>query len=279
MKERLISAAIGLSLMVMILFFVNHIIFNFAMALIIGLAVYELLSANPQLKDKALRLTCIVFSVLVPFFHIDEIYPYVPAIFFVYVLVLLGVFLLRRETVKIEQVAYGFFCTVLIPLGLGCILFLRDYNPSISLIYIVLVFSSAWLADAGGLFAGKLFGKHKFAPAISPKKTVEGVIGAVVLGTGGSLLVTFLCVEVLPFFDFPIQINYWALTGVVFLASCISIFGDLSASLIKRQFDLKDFGHILPGHGGIMDRFDSILLVAPLFLFMLEYFPWFITTL
>lgn len=158
MKERLISAAIGLSLMVMILFFVNHIIFNFAMALIIGLAVYELLSANPQLKDKALKLTCIVFR-FCPLFHIDEIYPYVPAIFFVYVLVLLGVFLLRRETVKIEQVAYGFFCTVLIPLGLGCILFLRDYNPSISLIYIVLAFSSAWACRRWRAFCRKAIWK------------------------------------------------------------------------------------------------------------------------
>ena len=185
----------------------------------------------------------------------------------------------QRETVKVEQVAYGFFCAVLIPLGLGCILFLRDYNPKISLIYIVLVFGSAWLADAGGLFAGKLFGKHKFAPSISPKKTVEGVIGAVALGTGGSLLLTYLCAEVLPLFDFAIQINYWALAVVTLVASCISIFGDLSASLLKRQFGLKDFGHILPGHGGIMDRFDSILLVAPLFLLMAEYFPWIITTM
>ena len=126
----------------------------------------------------------------------------------------------------------------------------------------------AFLPDSGAYFAGTYFGKHKLAPVISPKKTIEGAIGGVLTAVIG----IFLYAAILDLF-FPFQIRYWAVLLYGLLGAGIDVFGDLMFSAIKRQAGIKDYGNLIPGHGGILDRFDSLLLVAPLTEALLDLIP------
>ena len=118
---------------------------------------------------------------------------------------------------------------------------------------------AACLSDAGAYFAGTMFGRHKLAPVVSPNKTVEGVVGGLVSSMVGMLIYALILQLV-----FRLQVNYGAalLSGI--LGSAVGVFGDLCFSIIKRLSGLKDFGTLMPGHGGFYDRFDSMVTVAPL---------------
>ncbi|WP_144391650.1 phosphatidate cytidylyltransferase [Pleionea sediminis] len=133
--------------------------------------------------------------------------------------------------------------------------------------YLVLyMLTLIWGADVGGYIFGKLFGKHKLAPSVSPGKTWEGFLG----GLGLSLVVAFVGSYLLNF-----KINdYFIFAGSVIFITVISVFGDLFVSLLKRQENLKDTSHLLPGHGGILDRLDSSLAVAPFFLLIFSFQGW-----
>ena len=121
--------------------------------------------------------------------------------------------------------------------------------------YIFIPFLVAFLSDTGGYFAGVCFGRHKLAPVISPKKTVEGFIGGVVASIIGMVIFRLITGDLVSW-EFAI---FMGLIG-----SLGGVFGDLSMSAIKRQTGIKDFGRLIPGHGGILDRFDSVLVTAPL---------------
>ena len=125
--------------------------------------------------------------------------------------------------------------------------------------FLLLPFTISVLSDTGAYFIGCAFGKHKLCPAISPKKTVEGFFGGVV----GSIVGMILYGLVLQFF-FGFTVNYLHAVLYGVLGSGFAVFGDLMFSVIKRQTGIKDYGKLLPGHGGILDRFDSVTVVAPL---------------
>ncbi len=122
---------------------------------------------------------------------------------------------------------------------------------------VLYVLISVWLADTGGYFAGKRWGKHALAKAISPNKTLEGLIGAIVLVMLWSIFAYFMGIS--KFLSLPLWIFISVLTGL------ISVSGDLFESLFKRSYQIKDSGHLLPGHGGMLDRVDSLLAAVPFF--------------
>lgn len=134
---------------------------------------------------------------------------------------------------------------------------LMNESPYVWLVYIV-----AFGSDTFAYFTGKMFGKHKLYPEVSPNKTIEGAIGGVIGCTILSLI----------YFDY-LRINkYFYIIIFSVSASVFSIAGDLTASKIKREFRIKDFGYLLPGHGGILDRFDSVLFVAPAVYYFIQHF-------
>lgn len=132
--------------------------------------------------------------------------------------------------------------------------------------FLLLPFVIAWLSDTGAYFTGYFLGKHKLCPKMSPKKTVEGAIGGVVFA--GIATAIYAC---LLFGNFKL-VFLWIPLVIGFIGSVISQVGDLSASCIKRDFDKKDYGSLLPGHGGLMDRFDSVLFAAPYVLLVISCF-------
>ena len=134
--------------------------------------------------------------------------------------------------------------------------------------FIMMPFVVAFLTDIGGYFVGVTFGKHKLCPTISPKKTVEGLVGGVVLAVIG-LIVYGLILQ----FGFGFRVSYFTLVLYGLLGSVASVLGDLSFSVIKRQTGIKDYGFLIPGHGGILDRFDSVIVAAPFIEAMLLVLP------
>lgn len=152
----------------------------------------------------------------------------------------------------------GIFCAFVV--AVFCI---PEANTSRFLIF--LLFASAALTDSFAYFSGMLFGKHKLIPKISPKKTVEGAIGALVFGTISTVLIGRFMQGL---FSLDVALYWYIILGVVL--SVLTQLGDLSASIIKRRFDVKDYGTIMPAHGGAMDRLDSSLFISPvIYLFYL----------
>ena len=145
---------------------------------------------------------------------------------------------------------------LLIPLSLGCLVRLRMLEYGAGLVLIPLV--SAFMSDSLALFGGMLFGKTKLAPRVSPKKTREGAVSGLVGGMVGMILFRiffFLCTEV------QLHIGWCVLLG--FVGALLGQLGDLCFSCVKRQCGIKDYGRLLPGHGGVLDRFDSVIFAAP----------------
>ena len=129
----------------------------------------------------------------------------------------------------------------------------------------------AWGSDIFAYFGGYLFGKHKLAPNLSPKKTIEGAVGGVIIGVIGAVVDALVFQFII--FDGNVTINYIGVLVVAAIGTVTSIIGDLTFSLIKRSCKVKDYGNIIPGHGGILDRCDSIIMTAPMLFVFVQYFP------
>ena len=157
----------------------------------------------------------------------------------------------------------GLFGALALPLGFASLAMLRDLSAAV----VLAPFVGAFMSDTGAFFAGRAFGKRKLAPAVSPNKTVAGCIG----GFAGSIVgmaVFHIVIRAVVHLDIG-----WAnilIMGV--LGSLFGQLGDLSFSVIKREFGIKDYGTIFPGHGGVLDRFDSVLFVSPAYLLFLLFF-------
>jgi phosphatidate cytidylyltransferase len=135
----------------------------------------------------------------------------------------------------------------------------------------VLVFVAAWMCDSFAYFTGKFFGKHKLAPNLSPKKTVEGSIGGIVFAILGCMLYGLVVEKAT-----GLNARYHVLAATGLILSIVSQIGDLWASLIKREYGVKDYSQMMPGHGGVMDRFDSIIAISTILMAICIAFPPFV---
>ena len=176
---------------------------------------------------------------------------------------LIAVYVFTFPKYEISSVAISYFALFYVTIMLSCIYRIRMLSDGAYMV--VLVFLSAWGNDTLAYCAGRLFGKHKMSPILSPKKTVEGAIGGVI---GAGLLGCLYGLFAKQFLS--VNYNLIVVFGIVCaVGGLISIIGDLGASAIKRNYDIKDYSHLIPGHGGILDRFDSIIFTAPIIYYML----------
>ena len=159
--------------------------------------------------------------------------------------------------ISFQKIAITFMAGIAIPVMMCSIV--RILTMSIGRYMVLIPFIAAVLNDTGGYFAGMFFGRHKLAPVISPKKTIEGAVGGVLLAMLGMALYAAI-LDLL--FDFHVNYAFALIYGLV--GALFGMFGDLCFSVIKRQCGIKDYGNLIPGHGGVLDRFDSMLLVGPL---------------
>ncbi len=163
--------------------------------------------------------------------------------------------IIKHKKIDFSSASAMSFITIYITLTINYLCMIRDLK--FGLHYLFIAFISAWISDTGAYFCGCLFGRHKLT-TISPKKTVEGALGGIACCAIGGVI--FGLVESIFFNN---GANYLMLTIVCAIGSIFGQIGDLAASMIKRRFNIKDFSSIMPGHGGITDRFDSVMLTAP----------------
>ena len=176
---------------------------------------------------------------------------------FIAFMLILGTYVFTFPQYEVGQAAETVFAVLYIPVMLSFIY--RTDLLTESIAYTALTLLAAWIPDVGAYCTGLLFGKHKLTPVLSPKKTVEGAVGAVVFAAGAGALYGFLLRSRLGLFEHPVI----AVMILFALGSILSQIGDLTASAVKRNKDIKDYGNIIPGHGGILDRFDSVIVTAP----------------
>ena len=236
-----------------------------------GICIHEIFGVT-GCKNKVLEVVSIIFSVLVcPYFAfgIDKkIGISTGIIFAIYILALLIIMLKMYDKTRFEHIAISVFCPAAIPMAMGCLIRVSTFSsaypeifrPANCVFFILMAMYCAWLCDTFALFSGKGFGKHKLAPNISPKKTVEGAIGGIV----GTTLVSMITWFFFDRFYFANDFIKWWMVIIGIPVICImGMCGDLAASVIKRNYGVKDFGNLLPGHGGAMDRVDSFLFTMP----------------
>ncbi|WP_418666155.1 phosphatidate cytidylyltransferase [Allofournierella sp.] len=306
MKTRIITAAVGLVVLGVVMFFFNTPVFEIVIALITLIAIHEIYTAFDLGKNEKH-----VYGAFVPYTFVVMFsgYPAVKAVLvplsFLFMLYLAICVIWHNQTLSAAKLGGMASFSALVLVSFYALVYIKNRLPmdrygyeAIYLIMLALAF--AWGGDSAAYFAGRFFGKHKLAPVVSPHKTVEGAIGGV-LGSG---VLGVLCTVVArgltgwTMIEGGRHIGYmasWAAIGEsgiaggylagglfgylpIFLlgmvCSVLGILGDLFASAVKRQCSIKDYGAIFPGHGGILDRFDSVLFIAP----VMAISVWFATT-
>lgn len=261
MKKRIISALIGLVVLAVVLRFFDTIVLNAAISVIAVIGVYEFFQAVKINSNKAVSVVGYFIAATVPFIPREKEMDLLPIVLLPYIAILFCILLKSHSTTRVEQIAMAFMASLGIPLALSSAIYFRDtYGETIGLFYLIMALGAAWFSDTGAYFVGCAIGKHKMAPVISPKKTWEGLAGGITTCVICMLLLGKAFEAMVPNAD----VNYVLLLALAPIASVISVVGDLSFSLVKRQFGIKDFGNIMPGHGGVLDRFDSVIFTAPL---------------
>lgn len=274
MKTRIISALVALVLLMVALIGFNSIVFEIAISIISVMIVYELLYNTEIVKDKILVTAALLISGSTPLVFLYIGREFLLCIMFIYLAFVMLYFLKVYESVKIQNLLAMFMVSVLVPVDLSIFLMFRERFKYEAIFYVWLALIGAWISDSGAYFAGTLFGKHKLSPKLSPKKTVEGFIGGLVSALLGYLLVAFVMSKTIPLTNPDVkmfEVNYLLLALIAPICSSAGVLGDLFASAIKRQTGIKDYGNIMPGHGGVMDRFDSVLFVTPTLYFILQF--------
>ncbi len=268
MKTRIITALAAMLLILLPCFiFLHTFFFPLVLGIFASIAVYEVIKATGGKNMILTVLSCITAAVTPLLFHFNIDIPFMP-VAVIYTLAYLIIMVPTHKFTTFNDVITALFATLAIPVSASVFVLLRDvyltypaiYTKANGVFFILLAMFAAWMTDTCAYFSGKALGKHKLCPNVSPNKTVEGAIGGV-LGCVIASTVMFFVFD--KFFFTANTLAWWQTIIISATLSVISMFGDLAASLIKRNHNIKDFGNIFPGHGGVMDRVDSCLFVLP----------------
>lgn len=265
MLQRVLTGAV-IAIVVLAILFSNAAVTGAFVALLALIAQYEFLKVVGIGERPVLLGANIIFSIIFALVVFIGKNVWLPAIAATYVVLLFAIMLFDHENTEFNHISLCVFSLVYITASMLHIVTVRQLN--LGNLYIFLIFIGAFATDTCAYFVGVLFGKHKLCPKVSPKKTIEGAVGGEV-GTVLLMLAFGYVAGRINNFD----VNYLNLAILGVLSGLFSQLGDLTASIIKRQFNVKDYGHVLPGHGGVMDRLDSIILMAPLVYYFVTVLP------
>ena len=265
MKERTLTSVFLLAVMLALVIFSAHIVYPIGMSVLAVVAVFEMLRVMGAHKNMSMSIPAYLLAAAFPIgaYFVEEksvlyLVLTLAAAMFIYLIWLMGVSVFSRGKVEFSGASEVFVSTVYVSVAFTSLSLLRYIDRDCGVFAVVLVFVISWICDASAFAVGSMMGKRKLIPEISPKKTVEGAVGGVVFSTLCSLLYGWgldLIVE-------GIEVNYLVLGLCGAFLAVVSQLGDLVASLLKREYGVKDYGRIFPGHGGVMDRFDSVIAVA-----------------
>lgn len=285
MLKRIITAAVGLALFLPTLFLSGRIplLFISVIAILAFIAEYEICGCFGVRKALFISIPTYIFSLFIMAYvacftyfgvHTPNVAIIVAAIF-VYLFIVFSGTMFSDGRARFAQAASTVGATIYALIGFSSIILTRYMaSPGVfgysvkgfGLHHVLLIFIGVWLTDSGAYFVGSALGKHKLIPAVSPHKTIEGAIGGI-LGAIVGYVIYALVLQ----FAFGIKVNYIYLIILAVIVGIIDQVGDLVASFMKREQGIKDFGKLFPGHGGVMDRFDSSIAVAPA-IFFVTYF-------
>ncbi len=277
MKQRVITAICLLAVLAVVVWQINTPALVIVVAFLSAVASGEIMRcANVQ--NTFIRIVGIAFSALTPFFASAKVLEpivsadvwgsviaFVPKVVFVIVLCLVFLLAMLRgyAYTTFEDVTVSIFASVAVPFGFSIFIRLRDMfdNEQYGIYLIFYALICALATDTGAQLTGMAIGKHKMSPNISPKKTIEGAVGGIIF----SLILNAAAILI---YNKTANVPLDMVMVTVLLVACIPVsfmgmMGDLSASVLKRNFGVKDFGKIFPGHGGVMDRLDSSLFTLP----------------
>ena len=259
MKVRIIAAAVLLPLLLICVLALPKVFTAVLFGLMAAVGAYEILVGTGYVKHPRLVAYSMVMAFWIAIWsHLGMPQGWGMLAVLLFVTALFVEMMISHVKLRFDRIALCTVAGMLIPYLLTSLV--RIHSPEGTGRYFILIpFILAFLSDSGAYFAGKFLGKHKLAPVISPNKTVEGVVGGV-LGA----IVGMLIYSVLLDLAFGFTVNYGTAVLYGLLGSLGAVFGDLSFSVIKRQTGIKDYGNLIPGHGGILDRFDSMMIVGPL---------------
>ncbi|MDD6313214.1 MAG: phosphatidate cytidylyltransferase [Firmicutes bacterium] len=266
MKQRVLAGVVGTPLIILAIFLSKFAPFwAIAVTLLSAIAAYEMLRCIGVIAKRAVTFPALIYSIVVPLSSIWYIsdgsinygFLYNAAIVFLFIMMFIGIF--AHEQVGIDKIFIAVASIIYVTNSFTSLILLRRLEHG--LLLLILVFMGAWVTDVFALFSGMLFGKHKLAPKISPKKTVEGAVGGLIF-----CVISFVIYALVANKVGGVSINIALIILVGVITSIFSQLGDLAASTVKRAFGIKDYGNLIPGHGGIMDRFDSIIAVSPILL-------------
>ncbi len=268
MKTRILTAIGIIVFGLPILFLSEYIVYPIALGLLSLCAIWELLRAFGMHKNYVIAVPTYIVALCMPifgygyFFGPTEQINYLlicGAVMFCLLLYYICVAVFSRGRLGYRQVSAVFTLMFYITVSFTSMTLIR-YTVN-GVYFFGMVYIASWICDVFAYFVGMLFGKHKLAPELSPKKTIEGAIGGVVFSA-----LTFLLYGLVVENFFPVKANYLVLALLGIVLPIVSQIGDLWASLIKREHNIKDYSNILPGHGGIIDRFDSVFSTCTILL-------------
>ena len=263
MKSRLIVAAIGIPLLLVVLCVLPPFATAILFAAVCCIGVHELFHVMGLGERKAAMALCMAAAVLIQGVVLLLPFSLILFLFLPFILILFLLWVAYYEQDKpfgVEGLAGAVFSGLLVPLGLAAMTALRNGENGRLLVLAPLFVT--FTGDSGAYFVGRAMGKHKMSPRTSPNKTVEGLFGGLIIATLGMVIYGLLLRA------FGIEGSLWKLAVTGLLCGCCAQLGDLAFSLIKRQYGAKDYGRLLPGHGGAYDRFDSTSFTAPAVLLM-----------
>lgn len=268
MLLRVIVGVALLPILPLVLFFAPGWVFPLVVGALSAAAAYELLGVTGIVKNKRVLCYALIFSAALSprFYFFDRPGWLSLAGMFLLIFVLFVEALCNPKEITFHTICAVVMTGLIVPTFFSSLIRITQMPQGKHVI--MLPFIAALLTDTCAYFAGVLLGKHKLAPDISPKKTVEGAVGGIlgcILG-----MVSYGLIESLGFHN---GVNFALIALYGLLGSVVAQVGDLSMSLVKRQYGIKDFGKLMPGHGGILDRFDSLLFAAPLIELLLVLLP------
>lgn len=267
---RTIAAAVMIALLLVLALWLPPVCMAAVVALLGFIGVYELMRTVGDTKNPRHFLLPGLTAAGIPFgFYFDcaESVLRISLTFLMVVLFAEAIFSYGTEKpFKLQSVLSGFFGGLLIPVCLCALLQLRmlEYGGAL----VIMAFVITAMSDTGGYFGGMFFGKHKGVLKCSPHKSLEGFIGSFLFGILGILIFGVIMDKAV-----GIEVNYLTLLLYAALGNVTTQIGDLAFSVIKREHGIKDYGNLIPGHGGVLDRFDSIIFTAPLVYLLVSRLP------
>ncbi len=267
MKTRILSAVVLVPVLLVVVLAAPKALTAILVGVMCAVAAYELLHGTGLVRHPRLVVYTMVMGFLVPIwchFGMERIWAQVGILAF-FCLLFLEV-LLSQGKLPFAWVSICIVGGLLLPYLLSSIVRILDGEDG--RYFVLAPFVAAFMSDSGAYFAGKFLGKHKLAPVISPNKTTEGVVGGLL-----SAILFMVVYGLVLGLGFQLRVNYLCAALYGLLGAMAGVFGDLCFSAIKRQTHIKDYGKLIPGHGGILDRFDSVMVVAPMIEILLNLLP------